>query len=63
MSKFDEFLAKTEEERPRGMEIGGSFVCQTCYEQVEEAEWFQPERLLVWDCSQGHKSYIEGFSL
>jgi hypothetical protein len=61
--KFEDFLKKNQEEPAQGMEIGGSFSCQTCNETVDEAEWFQPEKILRWVCSAKHLSYIEGFSL
>lgn len=61
--KFNEFIGQPKDEAPKGMEIDGSFGCQVCYEQVEEAEYFQVERILKWKCSQGHVSFIEDFVL
>lgn len=64
MTKFSEFVAQTQAaETPEGMEISGAFGCQTCHEQVDDAEYFNIEKILKWKCSQGHVSYIEDFVL
>jgi hypothetical protein len=64
MTKFSEFVSGSEKpERPKGMEISGSFGCQTCYEQCDEAEYFMVEKILKWKCSEGHISYVEEFVL
>jgi hypothetical protein len=64
MSKFSDFVAKTQQdEAPKGMEIDGAFGCQTCFEQCDIAEYFGLERILKWKCSLGHISYIEDFYL
>lgn len=62
--KFDEFLDKTKGHKaPEGIVLDGTFNCQTCNVQVEEAEWFMAQKILRWVCPEGHTSYIEGFSL
>jgi hypothetical protein len=64
MTKFSEFVAKTQDvEAPKGMEISGAFGCQTCREQCDDAEYFRIEKILKWKCSEGHISYIEDFEL
>lgn len=65
LMKFSEFIAKTEpsQEAPKGEVLDLSLGCQTCMEQVSEAEYFQQQRILKWTCSQGHLSYIEDWSL
>lgn len=64
MSRFDEFLEKTaQDDAPKGRELDGTFMCQSCPEQVDAAEYYQAQKLLVWTCSQKHKSFIEGFCL
>lgn len=65
MSKFDEFM-KAQSSAPSpvtGTIIDGAFGCQTCFECVDEAEYFQQNRLLKWVCDHGHVSYIEDFML
>lgn len=62
--KFSDFVAQSQEaEAPKGMPIDGGFSCQTCYEQVDEAEYFRMEKILRWKCSEGHVSYVEEFIL
>ena len=62
--KFSEFIAQTPQaEAPKGMEISGSFGCQTCYTQCDEAEYFSVEKILKWTCPDGHISYVEEFVL
>jgi len=64
MSKFDELFKKKEEgPLPQGLPFYGSYYCQTCFEEVEEGEYFPTESLLVWVCDKGHKSWLEGFSI
>lgn len=46
-----------------GVPVDGSFVCMACDEQVDEAEYFPVEKILVWVCSKEHKSAIENFNL
>lgn len=48
---------------PRGMEISGSFGCQVCFEQCDDAEYFRIEKILKWTCSEGHVSYVEEFDI
>jgi len=63
--KFDEFVSKTktEPERPEGVAISGTFGCQSCFDMVPEAEYFQMEKILRWKCQNGHISYIENWVL
>ncbi len=62
MGKFDELFGKPKEEPDLSfVEIGGTFNCQVCEQYVFEAKWYQVQKLLVWECVNGHKSYIEGF--
>lgn len=65
VSKFSDFLNSQQQqpEPPTGMDIDGSFMCQFCPEQVDEATYFAIEKILLWKCSQGHKSFAEDFSL
>ncbi|QGH76394.1 hypothetical protein SEA_DAUBENSKI_86 [Streptomyces phage Daubenski] len=48
---------------PQGILIDGTFVCMTCNESCDEAEYFPVEKILVWLCTNEHRSAIEGFSL
>lgn len=45
-----------------GMEWTATVSCQTCDEDVDYQTLYPTEKLLVWFCSQGHKSFIEGYS-
>ena len=65
MSKFSDFMQAQEkaQEKISGIIIDGAFGCQQCFECVDEAEYFQRERLLKWECQHGHVSYIEDFLL
>jgi len=63
--KFSDFIAQQpkQEEAPKGLPVAGAFGCQTCFEQVDDAEYFQIEKILKWKCSEGHISYVEDFVL
>jgi len=67
LSKFDDFMKaspqKTTPADQTGELVGGSFQCQRCYVEVEEAEYFHRERLLLWLCPEGHTSHIEDIVL
>ena len=39
--------------------VGGSFECQTCSKDVEEAEHIIDKKVLQWVCEDGHVSKIE----
>lgn len=63
--KFSEFIAQTpsQQEAPKGEIMELSLGCQTCMEQVEQAEFFRAAKILKWTCSEGHVSYIEDWNL
>lgn len=63
MSKLDEFIKGQQKSKKVGEPIDGVFACQTCYTEVDEAEYFVNERILKWTCPDNHVSFIEGFSL
>jgi hypothetical protein len=54
---------KPVDDLPVGMVIDGTFVCMTCGETCDEAEYFPVEKILIWFCSAEHRSAIEGFNL
>ena len=54
---------KPVDEAPRGVLIDGTFACMTCDEMCDEAEYFPVDKILVWVCTQEHRSAIENFSL
>jgi len=54
---------KPVDEALQGVLIDGSFVCMTCDETCDEAEYFPIKKILVWTCSDGHDSAIENFNL
>jgi hypothetical protein len=63
MSKFSKLVAERGDDAPVGTLIDGSFGCQVCHEQVDEAKYYVRERVLLWRCSQKHESFIEEFML
>lgn len=64
MSKIDDFLAKTEPKVPTYLEVEGlSACCQVCNVQVEEGRYFSGDKILMWICPDGHKSYMENVYL
>lgn len=42
-------------------EWGGAFTCQTpgCWKVVNIARYYRNQKLLLWQCPDGHKSKIE----
>lgn len=44
-------------------EVGGAFSCQTCNAVVREARYYNVQKALLWDCPEGHRSFIEDFNL
>jgi hypothetical protein len=54
---------KPVEDVPQGILIDVTANCMTCDDVVDEAEYFPVEKLLVWICTEGHKSAIENFNL
>jgi hypothetical protein len=63
LSKLADFMAAEKKEPRKGMEVDIDVACQTCFEYVDLAEYFNIEKLLRWKCSQGHISFIEDFRL
>jgi hypothetical protein len=61
--KFEEFLNKSKQEEVVGDTIDGSFSCHTCRVSVDEAEYFQMQKILRFTCPEGHTTYIEDFKL
>lgn len=60
---FAEPPKKTDDEAPTGVLIAVSAICMTCDEQCDEANWYPNEKMLVWVCTDGHRSVIENFTL
>lgn len=56
-SPFDRFGGPVFEE------ISGSFACQTkgCFDHVATAKYNDKEKLLTWQCPEGHTSIVEDF--
>ena len=61
MELEDLIKKKKQVKLPGGTEIAMYLDCQDCGEEVDKAMHFRNETLLVWTCSQGHKSHIENF--
>lgn len=62
-SKFSEFLTGRGDIEPEFMEVEGSFGCQLCFQQVDQAKYYPLDQILIWECPSGHKSYAEEFVL
>ena len=58
---FNDFINK--DSQPEGIEIDGTFQCQTCHQYVDTALIIANKKILKWTCSQGHDSFIEEFSI
>lgn len=54
---------KPVDETPVGVLVDGTFACMTCDELCEEAQYFPVEKVLIWFCTEEHKSAIENFNL
>ncbi len=63
INPFHQPAEKPVDDIPQGIVIDGTFVCMTCGECCDEAEYFPVEKILVWLCSNEHRSAIEGFNL
>lgn len=67
MSRLDMFGPPAEpasnraQARPDGVPFDATVECQVCGEDVPEQVYYPTEKVLLWDCSQGHRSFIEGF--
>lgn len=62
MSRFSDTKPESKEPVVK-VEVGGSFMCQTCNETVDDAFYLPESSLLAWECSQKHRSFIKDFSL
>lgn len=65
MSKLDDLLGGDESDglrKPEGMEWYAAVHCQMCGMAVMEQTLYPAEQLLVWTCSSGHRSFIEGYT-
>jgi len=69
MSKYTDFIKnkgnREDAIMDRSTMINGSFLCQDplCDEEVDEADYFVVDSLLIWKCNNNHSSFIEGFRL
>lgn len=61
-SQYDKLFGKPAG-LPAGSAIDGAFCCHHCDETVDEAIWYENEKLLVWKCDNGHISEIKEFAL
>lgn len=59
MNPFSELKGK--EKAPEWEEWGGQFSCQhyPCYGYAKVAKYFRGQRMLVWECEEGHRSFID----
>jgi hypothetical protein len=65
VSAYSDFVAAGAKppEKPQGMSLDGTYNCQLCGVQVDQATYYPVDSVLVWICPEGHKSFIKGFSL
>lgn len=64
MNRFDEIKNKAPEKiTPPFREMDMWLDCQTCNEEVETARFYPNENALIYECSKGHRSMIEGLML
>ena len=54
-SPFDD-LGKTREATPEGEEVTGAFSCQECHYVVTTARYLTANKLITWQCPEGHLS-------
>jgi hypothetical protein len=54
---------KKEDASPFQIHLEGTYVCQHCAQYVDGAEYLPDQKVLTWKCTNGHKSWIEGFSI
>lgn len=65
-SRLSAFLAEQrggESAKPQGLIVDAALVCQTCFLQCDEGEYFPNEKLLIWNCPNNHQSYAEDFQI
>jgi len=48
---------------PVGMPIFGTFACQHCELDTDEATYYAVDSVLKWECPDGHVSFAENFRL
>jgi hypothetical protein len=52
-----------EEARPDGVPYEAVVECQVCGMDVPEQVYYPTEKVLLWECPEGHRSFIEGFKV
>ena len=65
MGRFD-FATGEPQQKPAvqtGRQMKGSFACQTCNVVVHVASYDQDTQEMLWECPDGHKSYIRGLDI
>jgi len=62
MSKFDQFDKQQEIQSPY-REVSFYFDCTICDEELETGRYYPNEDALIFICSQGHKSLMEGIGI
>lgn len=56
-------LGRKRLQKPKGEEVEGTFVCQTCYAQSHEARYLEEISVLTWVCPNEHTNKVEDFSI
>lgn len=65
MSRWDNLTSPKQPSEPKWNQVpvNGSFMCQVCDMYVDTAVYIPQEHVLTWKCADGHKSFIEKFSI
>jgi hypothetical protein len=55
---LEAFLGKKKPVKENFPEINGSFACQECPEILTEALLDEDNRIIIWYCSENHRSQV-----
>lgn len=55
---LEAFLGKKKPTKENFPEVGGGFSCQECNEVVEGALFDEDNKIIIWYCSQEHRSQV-----
>jgi hypothetical protein len=58
-SSLEDFLGKGKrKEEELLQEVDGGYSCQECLENVNKAYFNEEEGILIWYCTEGHRSQV-----
>lgn len=56
---LEQFLGKAKQKQEELLqEVQGGYSCQECFEVIEKAYFDEKEGILVWYCSDNHRSQV-----